>query len=217
MNSLRYPLVAALTLLAAPAFAHHPLGGLPMTSFSDGLLSGVGHPLLGFDHLFFVAGMALVALYTGRVALSVAAYIGAMLVGTLMMSVGIGLPVKEVVIALSLLMVGGIALSGRSLTAPVAMALFAGFGLFHGSAFGDSLAAQEAAMGAQVMVGYLLGLGAVQGAIALATAFVARSLWQASEATAVQPRLAGAMVAGMGLFLSLEAAEGAVFGVLGLG
>ena len=56
---MRLPITAALTLAATPALAlaHHPLGGLPMETFADGLLSGVGHPLLGFDHLFFVGAM----------------------------------------------------------------------------------------------------------------------------------------------------------------
>jgi len=48
----------AITFLAAldaaPAFAHHPLAGMSLQTFAHGILSGVGHPLLGFDHLFFV-------------------------------------------------------------------------------------------------------------------------------------------------------------------
>ncbi|QHQ37387.1 hydantoin utilization protein A [Algicella marina] len=210
-------LSAFATLAATPVFAHHPLGGAPMETLAHGLLSGVGHPLLGFDHLFFVALVGIVAAVTGRGALGALAYIGAMLLGTLLMSFGVGLPVKEVVIALSLLVVGGIALSGRGLSPSAAMALFAGFGLFHGSAFGDTIAAQEAAMGAQVLVGYLIGLGVVQYAIALAAGWVATKVWKAESAQALQPRLAGAVVAGAGLLLVLEAAEGAVFGLLGLG
>ena len=30
------------------AFAHHPMSGLPMETFTHGLLSGIGHPILGF-------------------------------------------------------------------------------------------------------------------------------------------------------------------------
>jgi len=45
------------SLIASPAMAHHPLNGMPMETFAHGLLSGVGHPLLGFDHLFFVIAM----------------------------------------------------------------------------------------------------------------------------------------------------------------
>ena len=94
--------------------------------------------------------------------------------------------------------------------------LFAGFGLFHGSAFGESIAAQEAAMGLQVLVGYLIGLGVVQYLIALAAGYVVFTVYRATEAADMQPRLAGAVVAGVGLFLVLESAEGAAFAALGL-
>ena len=36
--------------------AHHPLAGKEMTTFLDGLLSGLGHPILGIDHFFFILG-----------------------------------------------------------------------------------------------------------------------------------------------------------------
>lgn len=209
--------LAALGLLASTgaALAHHPLGGLPMETFAHGLLSGIGHPVLGFDHLFFVAIVGVAALFTGYARLAPAAYIAAMLAGCLMMSLGVGLPAKEIVIGLSLLVLGGIVLSGRALALVPALAVFAGFGLFHGSAFGDAIAGQEAAVGAPVLVGYLIGLGVVQYAIALAAGWVAGTAWKATEATAIQARLAGAVVAGVGLFLSLENAEGVVFSVMG--
>ena len=158
----------ALLSAATPALAHHPLGGMPMETFSHGLLSGIGHPLLGFDHLFFVIAVGIAALYTGFARSAPAAYILAMLAGCVMMASGIGLPMKEVVIGLSLLVVGAIVLSGRALKLPAALPIFAVFGLFHGSAFGDSIAAQEAAIGGSVMIGYLIGLGVLQYGIALA-------------------------------------------------
>ena len=57
-------LTAAAVMAATPAMAHHPLGGLPMETLSHGLLSGIGHPVLGFDHLFFVAIFGIAALFT---------------------------------------------------------------------------------------------------------------------------------------------------------
>lgn len=205
---------AVVAASATPALAHHPLGGMPMETFAHGVLSGIGHPLLGFDHLFFVVIVGIAALFTGHKRLAPAAYIAAMLAGCLMMSLGIGLPAKEVVIALSLLVVGGWVLSGRALTLAPALILFAGFGLFHGSAFGDAIASQEAAMGTQVLVGYLIGLGVLQYAIAVAAGWVAETFWKATEAGAMQARLAGAVVAGVGLYLTLEHMEGAVLGLL---
>lgn len=203
--------MAALT--ASPAFAHHPLAGAPMETFFQGALSGVGHPILGFDHLFFVIVVGIAALHTGRAMAAPFGYLAAMTVGTAVCVAGVSLPMVEVGIALSLLAIGGIVLMGRALSFVQAIALFAAPGLFHGWAFGESLAAQES-VGAAVLAGYLIGLLAVQWAIAVAAGQAMRRIWNATEASAVQSRLAGAFVAGIGGFLILEAGESAVFSAL---
>ena len=179
-----------------------------METFTQGLLSGVGHPVLGFDHLFFIALVGIVAVFTSKRYVAPAAYIGAMLIGCLLMYSGVALPAKEVVIGLSLLVLGGVALSGRAPGLVPVIGLVAVFGLFHGSAFGDSIAAQEGGAGMTVLLGYLIGLGVIQYLIALASGWVTENVWKASSAAALQPRLAGAMVAGVGLFLTLEIIEG---------
>ena len=143
--------IAAASLAATPALAHHPLGGLPMETFAHGALSGVGHPVLGFDHMFFVIAMGVAALFTAHRYLTPAAYIAAMLVGCGLMYAGVAMPLQETFIAISLLAVGGIVLSGRALGVGTALAVFAAFGLFHGSAFGGSIAAQEGGIGAGVV------------------------------------------------------------------
>lgn len=204
-----------MTVLSSPAFAHHPLGGMPMETFAHGVLSGIGHPILGFDHLFFVALVGIAALFTGRRLLAPAGYIAAMLIGCLMMSYGTGLPAKEIIIGLSLLVLGYIVLSGHALGLVPALLVFAVFGLFHGSAFGDSIADQEAGVGGGVLIGYLIGLGIAQYAISVGAGWAARKLWQVTEATALQARITGAVVAGIGLFLTLENVEGIVFDVMG--
>lgn len=221
-RSLRFtfPLVFALLLwgLALPAMAHHPLGGMPMQSFGDGVLSGLAHPVLGFDHLAFVVAVGLCALRSGSPALAPAAYIASMLVGCVLMPLGVSMPGKEVFVALSLLVLGGVVLSARNPNPKLSIALFAFFGLFHGSALGDSLGGSEATVGGAVLMGYLLGLGLVQylvarGSARLVDAYFGRS----EEASELHLRLAGAMVAGVGIFLSAERLEGAALGLLGWG
>ena len=200
--------VAAATLAATPALAHHPLGGMPMETFMHGLMSGVGHPVLGFDHMFFVVAMGIAALFTTQRMLAPAGYIAAMLVGCGLMYAGVAMPMQETVIVVSLLAMGGIVLSGRALGTGTAIALFAAFGLFHGSAFGGSIATQEGGVSSAVLLGYLIGLGVVQYALAIAAGWVVEKIFGATEAAAINARLAGAMVAGVGLFLSLEIVEG---------
>ena len=212
---IRILTTGALAIAATPALAHHPLGGLEMSTFAHGLLSGAGHPVLGFDHLFFVIAMGVMAAFTGRVFTAPLAYIAAMVAGVLMTTYGLTLPLAEAVIAASLLIVGALVLTGRSIGAPLALTLFAGFGLFHGSAFGGAMASAEASAASVVLPGYLLGLAAVQYAIALAAALLTRRV--ADSAGAIQPRLAGAVVAGVGLFLTLETVEGAAFAAMGWG
>ena len=130
-----------------------------------------------------------------------------------MMSLGVDLPAKEVIIGLSLLTPGFVVLSGRAPT-PLP-SRFRHFGLFHGSAFGDPIMAQEADW-RPYSDRLPLGLGVVQYAISVGVGWVVHRVWKATEAAAVQARLTGAVVAGVGLFLTMENAEGLVFQMMGL-
>lgn len=73
-------IIPALLLSAGPALAHHPLAGLPMETGAQGLLSGLAHPVLGFDHLFFVLAVGVAAVLAG---LGVVQYALALGAGTL--------------------------------------------------------------------------------------------------------------------------------------
>lgn len=208
-------LTAAAAIVATPALAHHPLAGAEMTTFTHGVLSGIGHPLLGFDHLFFVIAVGIVAALTGRLTTAPLGYLAGMLGGIALITNGVTLPYVEFVIAGSLILLGGLLAAGRALSTPIAMILFAGAGMFHGWAFGVSITGQEGGLGAVVLVGYLLGLAAIQYAIALAAGWLAtRGIESAAD---LRPRLTGAVVAGVGLTFFLEGAESAVLSSLGLG
>ena len=208
------PLLAT-PLLATPALAHHPLGGAPMETLAHGLISGVGHPVLGFDHLFFIVAVGIAAAFTGRPLTAPLGYVAGMLGGCVLIIGGVALPAVEAVIALSLVVAGVVLMSGRALGPAAAVALFGLLGLFHGWAFGGSIAGQEGGMAAPVIAGYLIGLAATQWAIAIGAGWLARR--GAASAGAIQPRLAGGVVAGAGALLVLEAAEGAAFAALGIG
>ena len=197
-----------LLLAAAPAFAHHPLGGMVPDTFMHGLLSGIGHPVIGIDHFAFVVALGLAAAFMRNVWAPPLAAVAGMTAGCLLAVGSVALPIVEPVVALSVLLLGGMVLFGRSLSAPVAAALFAVAGIFHGAAYGEAVIGAEPTP----VIAYLIGLAAVQMAIALGAAAIVRSVWKAASAAAVQPRLAGAVCAGIGLVFTVELLEGALLG-----
>ncbi len=170
-----------------------------MQTLGQGLLSGLFHPVLGLDHLFFVVAVGLAAGTLGRWQSAPLAYVVTMVLGCIAAVQSGALFGQEVMVALSLLVMGGAVAFGR-ITPRVVWVLFAGFGLFHGSAFAGALAGAEAGAGTGVLIGYLGGLALVQYVIAAAI-----GAW---ATTAARVPLAGAAVAGVGAFLMLEMVEG---------
>ena len=205
---IRFALFLSGLLFASQTLAHHPLNGMPMETFSHGVLSGTGHPILGFDHLFFVLILGVAAAFTSLPKVMPLAYIATMLAGCFLVSQGLQLQMNELAVAASLLVIGGLVLSGRTPGLAAALCLFAGFGLFHGFAFGESIAGQEAGYSTAVLAGYLIGLGSIQYGLAILAQFVTRNKLRIESPQTFQVRMAGAMVAGMGLFLVLEQIEG---------
>ena len=60
LSYARAALLAAFTaaLAADPALAHHMMGGRMPATFGEGLLSGLGHPIIGLDHFAALVGAA---------------------------------------------------------------------------------------------------------------------------------------------------------------
>ena len=104
--SWRVGLAAGLVVLAGPALAHHPMGGTTPATFIHGLLSGIGHPVIGFDHFAFVIAVGLVAaMYRAAYALPVA-FLAGMVGGVIVHLGALNLPIVEVTIALSVVVLG---------------------------------------------------------------------------------------------------------------
>jgi urease accessory protein len=104
---------------------------------------------------------------------------------------GVALPIVEMAVATSVLVAGATIALGRTVRASAWGALFAIAGLFHGYAFGESIYGAEPAP----LATYLVGLVIVQTVLATGIALIARR----SAVGAIQPRLAGATIAGIGI------------------
>jgi urease accessory protein len=196
--------LAILALLAAPlAQAHHPMGGATPSTMVEGLLSGLGHPVIGPDHLAFllIAGLLAAAVAGSARYLLPLAFVGATVGGTLYHLAAADLPLTESVIALSVLL-GGLALVlRRNLPTLLLGGLFAVAGVYHGYAYGEAIIGAESTP----LLAYLAGFAFIQYLLIAATAWGMARLAAGAQAGFLRGAGIVATAAG-GLFLALSLA-----------
>jgi urease accessory protein len=178
-------------MAATPALAHHPMGGMTPTTFMQGLLSGFGHPVIGLDHLAALVGVGLVASRFARGLTLPAFWVIAMAAGVGLHLASFDLPHAELLVALSVVIIGVAATMRTNLPYGAVAALFAIGGAIHGYALGESIAGAEATP----LVAYLIGLVVIQTALTTGIALAARFLTKGSLAPSLQLRVAGLAVA----------------------
>lgn len=195
-----------LFALAPAAFAHHPMGGTTPETFTQGLLSGFGHPIIGVDHFAFLVVVALLSVtLPGRARYLVPlAFVGATVAGTLYHLGAADLPLTETVIALSVLGGGLSVLLRGSASALVLATLFGLAGVFHGYAYGESIIGAETSP----LLSYLVGFSIIQYAIIAAGIRLTESIAARSpKLHALAVRLGGMSTAAVGaVFLGLSLA-----------
>lgn len=204
---MKHLLYLPLLMAAAPAMAHHPMGGEPPQTLVQGLLSGLAHPVIGIDHLAFIVLVGLAAAGAGRLIAGPAAFIGATMAGTALHLAGIDLPLAEIVIALSVVALGALLVAGRRVAGGAALGGFALAGLFHGWAYGEAVIGSEP----MPIVAYLAGFAAIQFAVAAVVARLAAEI-ATNPARALQARIAAAVCLGVGLTFAVEQLEGLILG-----
>ena len=173
--SLRLPCRAALSvipffLMTASASAHHVMGGKIPTTFAEGFLSGLGHPVIGPDHLAFLLAIGVAVGVGGLNLVLPLLFVVASAIGVTLHVNGVNLPGAEIVVAVSVLFAGFLIARGRALPVSLWAILFAAAGLFHGYAFGESIFGAERSP----LHAYLLGLIIVQSALTVGTALFVR-------------------------------------------
>ncbi len=192
----------AAVLIAMPAFAHHPMGGTTPATLTEGLLSGFGHPILGFDHFVFILAAGLLAAPRARGLILPLAFVLGSFAGALLHLGGVDLPGGELLISGSVILLGILLLSPRSLDDGLFAAILALAGLLHGHALAESIFGAETTP----LVAYLAGLAVTQYLIAAAVVLVWRKLAIAVTLPRFN-RFAGAGVAAAGaVFLALNIA-----------
>lgn len=185
--------VVPLLFTTGAASAHHVMGGKTPTTFVEGLVSGLGHPVIGADHLAFLLAIGVAVGVGGLNLVLPVLFVIASAIGVTLHVNGVNLPGAEIVVAVSVLLAGFLIARGRALPVSFWAILFAAAGLFHGYAFGESIFGAERSP----LHAYLLGLIIVQSALTIGTALFVRS--KGGGVSAIAPRLAGAVIIGVGL------------------
>jgi len=171
-------LVALFATAAVPALAHTGAGPV------SGLAAGFAHPMGGLDHMLAMIAVGLLgASLGGRWMWALPAiFVSAMIVGGLAGVSGAPLPLVELGIKGSVVVLGLAIVFGASLSGVAAAALVAVFAIFHGHAHGTempaSVAAFDYAAGFVAATAILhaagLGIGLSTGLLAGRTGVLAR-------------------------------------------
>jgi len=188
--------LTAAVLAATPALAHHPMGGALPATAAQGFLSGLGHPVIGLDHLAALIGVGLVAARLGRGLALPSAFVAAMAGGVGLHAAGVSLPFAEALVALAVVAIGWAAARRTPLAPALAALLFAAGGLAHGHALAEAIVGAETGPLAAYLAGLVLVQTAVATGVALAARWVGASSHVAGEA---RLRFAGLAVAAAGL------------------
>ena len=162
--------ILALGLIAVPtaAFAHTGVGD------AHGLVHGFMHPVGGLDHILAMVAVGVFAFVLGGRALWLVplSFVGMMAVGFLLGLGQVEVPFVELGIALSSVVIGGVAALGRPMPVVAAMALVGGFAIFHGHAHGAEMPAD--AGGLTYALGFMLATALLHAAGIVAATGVAR-------------------------------------------
>lgn len=150
--------------LSKVAFPHHPMGEMTPETLWQGLLSGIGHPVIGLDHLAFVVALGLLAAWQAKSGIwLLLGFLPATILGALLTEGGLALPFVELGIALSVVVIGAALFAGWTDRLEPLVLLAAVSGLFHGLAYGEAIVGAESTP----IIAYLVGFLIIQSAIAL--------------------------------------------------
>jgi urease accessory protein len=176
---------------AGTASAHHLMGGKTPSTFADGILSGVGHPIIGPDHLAFLVALG-IAVGVSRLSLVTPfLFLLAMACGVAAHVAAVNIPAAELIVAVSVLTAGVLITLDWNVPSAAWAAIFGIAGFFHGYAYGESIYGAEPTP----LAAYLVGLVAVQTVLVVGIAFTSRAVLTASR---IGPRLVGAAICGVG-------------------
>ena len=150
---VRLSLALSMTLIAAPALAHTGEG------ITGGFMSGLTHPIFGWDHVVAMVAVGLWGGILGRPAIWILPIVFPLVMafGAALGVAGIEVPFIETGIALSGIVLGLLVAFLIKMPMPAAATIVGLFAIFHGHAHGTEL--PDAANPAAYAVGFVIATG----------------------------------------------------------
>lgn len=166
-----------------------------------GFLSGIVHPVLGYDHLLAMLSVGIISAQIGGRAIWTvpATFVSVMAVGGILGLINIGLNVTELGIAVSLVILGLVIAAERKIPTLIVMIGVGFFAIFHGYAHGSEM--PDTAEPFLYALGFLVGTALIHIA-----GVVIGDISRHYERGKVVLRVGGALIAVVGLLF--------IFGVL---
>jgi urease accessory protein len=167
------------------------------TTFLEGLLSGLQHPALGLDHLAFIVVLGVAAALARAGLLLILAFVATTAVATYARAINFDYPYVEQLVALTVIVAGVLIALGLGARKLVWLPFAAVAGLLHGYAFGEEVLGADGAP----IAAYIIGGTVACAAIAYAAKLIASWVPGLSDARWWPLRVAGVLVAVLGVYL----------------
>ncbi len=151
---------AAFAATSISAFAHHGMDGAMPSTFEQGLISGLAHPIIGLDHLAFIVAAAwlIAKLPAGTRSALAAVFVLGSILGTVLHVNLVDLPGSELLVALSVLIAGVLLWTRKIQSAQLLWLILPIAGVFHGYAYGEAIVGAENT----ALYAYLIGFALIQ-------------------------------------------------------
>jgi len=169
-------LLAILAAMPGLAFAHHYMGNQLPGTLTQGLLSGIAHPLIGIDHAAFIVASGLLIARVPRAWWAIAALMAGSLIGAILHLNGASLPAGETAIAASVILIGALVVLEPHIGTQFAAAMLLAAGAFHGYAYAETIVGAETTP----LLAYLAGFTAIQSCVCAAAFLGHRMVLQRS-------------------------------------
>lgn len=170
--SLFYAIIITNFFVTKLSFAHHFIDGQTPKTLFEGFISGIAHPVLGFDHLIFLIFISLIIFLIFKKFFFICFFIILTIIGSFFSILNLSLPILELSIIISIFILGFYFFFYKYIPNLIFIFSFILFGFIHGSGYGKSIIESLIS----VQLSYIIGFTLVQFIVCLISFYLGKFL-----------------------------------------